>query len=161
MTAPASPAMRELIEAFVDARIDMPELFARAGQLLPPGADASEEILELLAEAELKLRLLAGRQAFLRRLSQFAAGETSYAELDLWCLSLAQTESLSPQAGPSADPEVTLLRSVLDWIDRWQEEASRPAPGELHEFVRILAQEADPLQCLERLEETLAGFGRN
>src|SRR3990167_11236174 len=84
MTFAGGEKLRALLQEFVDARLDVPELFARAGKLLPAGADTSEEILELLAEADLKLRLPAGRGAFVRRLEQFAAGQSSYTELDLW-----------------------------------------------------------------------------
>lgn len=157
MATAGSDEMRALLQAFVDARIDAPELFARAGKLLPAGSNPSEEILELLAEADLKLHLPAGRQPFVRRLEQFADGETSYTELDLWCFSLGQTEALADDA-LSADPEIVLLRTVVDWIERWEEEAERPAPAQLHKLARILAQEADPLRCLERLQEALARF---
>lgn len=161
MAGASSPKMRALLQEFVDARIDAPELLARAGELLPPGADASEEILELLAEADLKLRRPTGRQAFVRRLEQFADGEASYAELDLWCFSLGQTEQLADDTALSVDPEAGLLRAVMDWIEQWEDEAERPTPPELHEFARILAQEADPGRCLDRLEQALARFGRN
>lgn len=161
MAMARSPKMRALLQEFVEARIDAPELFARAGGLLPRGADASEEILELLAEADLKLSLPAGRQAFVRRLEQFADGEISYAELELWCFSLGQTESLADDAALSANPEVTLLRTVIEWIEEWEDEAERPALAELHEFARILAQEREPVQCLGQLEAALARFGRD
>lgn len=160
MAFAASPELRALLQEFVDARLDAPELFTRAGKLLPAGSDPAEEILELLAEADLKLRLLAGRAAFVRRLEQFAEGETSFTELDLWCFSLGQTEALADDAALSADPEVNLLRAVLDWIEPWEEEATRPAPAELHEFARILQREADPLRCLEQLEAAVARFGQ-
>lgn len=153
-------ALRELLQEFVDARVDAPELFARAGKLLPAGTDASEVILELLAEADLKLRLPAGRQAFVRRLEHWAEDEISYTELALWCFSLGQTEQLAHDAVP-ATPELTLLRAVVDWIEEWEDETARPAPATLHEFARILAQERDPVQCLGRLEEARARFGRN
>lgn len=148
-------ALRELLQEFVDARVDAPELFARAGKLLPAGTDASEVILELLAEADLKLRLPAGRQAFVRRLEQWAEDEISYTELALWCFSLGQTEQLADGAAP-ATPELTLLRAVVDWIEVWEDEAARPAPATLHQLAQILAREADPRVCLARLEEALA-----
>lgn len=160
MAFAASPELRALLQEFVDARLDAPELFARTGKLLPAGADATEEILELLAEADLKLRLPAGRGAFVRRLEQFAEGEASYTELDLWCFSLGQTEPLADDAALSADPEINLLRAVVDWIEEWEDEAVRPAPGELREFAQILNREADPLRCLEQLEEVVARFGQ-
>ena len=161
MAFAGSPALRALLQEFVDARIDAPELFARAGTLLPAGSDAAEEILELLAEADLKLRLPPGREAFVRRIEQFAAGEASYTELDLWCFSLGQTEPLADEAPLSPDPEVTLLRAVLDWIEEWEDEAARPAPGELRELAEILNREADPRRCLEQLEEAVERFGRD
>ena len=65
---------RALLQEFADARIDAPELFARAERLLPAGADTSEQVLELIDESEFKLRVPAGRQAFVRRIEQFAAG---------------------------------------------------------------------------------------
>ena len=159
MATAGSPKMRALLEEFVGARIDAPELFARAESLLPAGADASEEILELLAEADLKLRRPVSRQAFVRRLEQFAKGETSYTELDLWCFSLGQTEQLGGDAPDSANPEIVLLRAVMNWIEQWEDEARRPAPAQLQEFAQILAREAEPRQCLERLEEALTRLG--
>ena len=144
MTFAGGEKLRALLQGFVDARLDVPELFARAGKLLPAGADTSEEILELLAEADLKLRLPAGRGAFVRRLEQFAAGQSSYTELAL-----------------SVDPEINLLRAVVDWIEEWEDEQARPAPAELREFANILGREADPLRCLEQLEEAVARFGRD
>ena len=160
MASAGSQQMRAVLQDFVDARITAPELFARAGKLLPAGADASEEILELLAEADLRLRLPAGRQAFVRRLQQFASGETSYAELDLWCFSLGQTEALADDAAP-VTPELSLLRAVVDWIEEWEDEAVRPAPATLHELAQILAREPNPGTCLARLEEALARSGRD
>lgn len=153
-------ALRELLQEFVDARVDAPELLARAGKLLPAGTDASEVILELLAEVDLKLRLSAGRQAFVRRLEQWAEDEISYTELALWCFSLGQTQQLADDAAP-ATPELTLLRAVVDWIEEWEDEAARPAPATLHELAQILAREADPGECLARLEETLARSSRD
>lgn len=163
MKSPDDPApeLRAVLQEFVDARIDAPELFTRAGRLLPEGCDASEEILELLAEADLKLRLPPGREPFRRRLEQFAEGETSYTELDLWCFSLGQIAPLAPEAPPTVDPEILLLRAVRDWIEQWEEEPARPAPAELHELARILGQEADPLRCLDRMEEALERFRHN
>lgn len=155
-----SQRMRALLQEFVDARIDAPELFARAGQLLPASADPSEEILEQLAEGDLKLRLPAGRQAFVRRLEQAAEGETSFTELDLWCFALGQTGALSPEAPPSTDPEINLLQEVVDCIQAWDEESARPAPAELRTLAAILSREDDPQQCLARLEEARARFQR-
>ena len=54
-----------------------------------------------------------------------------------------------------------MLRAVVDWIAQWEDDEERPAPAELHEFARILAQENDPLLCLERLQEALARFEHN
>ena len=51
MATAGSPRLRALLQKFVDARIDAPELFARAGKLLPRGSDPSEEVLELLEQA--------------------------------------------------------------------------------------------------------------
>ncbi len=160
MASPASKVMRDLLQEFVDAQIDAPTLLARAGKLLPADADTSQEILELLAEGDLKLRLPEGRRAFVLRLEQFAEGEASYADLDLWCFSLGLTGGFEPDAIPGS-PELVLLRAVVDWIEQWEDEAERPAPAELHEFMRILAQESDPLRCLECLQEALARFERN
>ncbi len=160
METPASQEMRDLLQEFVDAQIDAPTLLARAGKLLPADADANQEILELLAEGNLKLRPPDGRRAFVLRLEQFAEGEVSYTDLDLWCFSLGLTGSFGPDAIPQ-NPELVLLRAVVDWIEKWEDEAERPAPAELHEFARILAQESDPLLCLERLQEALARFERN
>jgi len=160
MATPASQEMRDLLQEFVDAQIDAPTLLARAGKLLPTDADANQEILELLAEGDLKLRLPEGRRAFVLRLEQFAEGEASYTDLDLWCFSLGLTGGFEPDAIPH-DPELILLRAVVDWIAQWEDEAECPAPAELHEFARILAQESDPLLCLERLQEALARFEHN
>lgn len=160
METPPSQEMRDLLQEFVDAQIDAPTLLARAGKLLPADADANQEILELLAEGNLKLRPPDGRRAFVLRLEQFAEGEVSYTDLDLWCFSLGLTGSFGPDAIPQ-NPELVLLRAVVDWIEKWEDEAERPAPAELHEFARILAQESDPLLCLERLQEALARFERN
>ncbi len=160
MATPASQEMRDLLQKFVDAQIDAPTLLARARKLLPANADASQEILELLAAGDLKLRLPEGRRAFVLRLEQFAEGEASYTDLDLWCFSLGLTGGFEPDAIPQ-DPELVLLRAVVDWIEQWEDEAERPAPAELHEFARILAQESDPLRCLERLQEALARFEHN
>ncbi len=77
MATPASKEMRDLLQEFVDAQIDAPALLARAGKLLPADADTSQEILELLAQGDLKLRLPEGRRAFVLRLEQFAEGEAS------------------------------------------------------------------------------------
>jgi len=157
--AGGSEKLRALLQDFVDARLDAPELFARAGALLPPEGDPYEEILELLAEADLHLNLATGRQAFVRRLEQFAAGETSYTELDLWGFSLGQTEALSPDRAVSADPEINLLREVLNWIEQWEDEAVRPEPEQVQELAQILIREPDPGRCLAALEEALARFG--
>ena len=159
--AAVSGKMRALLQEFVDARVDVPELFARAEKLLPTGSDAGEEILELLAEAELRLALPAGRKAFVHRLQQFASGESSFTELALWSFSLGQTELLAPDAPTSADPEVNLLRTVVDWIDQWDDETVRPAAVEVHELAEILEQESDPGRCLARLEQALERFGRD
>ena len=149
---------RVLLEEFVDAHIDAPELLERVAALLPAGADPAEEVLNRLAEGEFKLRPPAGRLAFIRRLEQFAASESSYAELDLWCFSLWQTDAFAPEAAP-ADPETALLQNVLGWIQEWEEEDSRPEPATLHELAEILARENDPEHCLERLEEALDRSG--
>jgi len=157
--AGGSDELRALLQEFVDARLDAPELFARAGTLLPPEGDPYEEILELLAEADLHLTLAAGRQAFVRRLEQFAAGDTSYTELDLWGFSLGQTEAFSLDTAVSVDPEINLLREVVDWIEQWENEAVRPAPEQVGELAQILAREPDPGRCLAVLKEALARFG--
>ena len=158
--AAVTPRLRALLQDFVDARVDVPELFARAEKLLPAGADAGEEILELLAEADLRLKLPEGRKAFIHRLEQFAAGDSSFTELALWSFSLGQTEALNPEAPVSANPEVNLLRAVVEWIDEWEEEAARPQPTEVRELAEILGREADPRRCQEALEEAMERFGR-
>ncbi|HXE74821.1 MAG TPA: hypothetical protein VNN18_04170 [Candidatus Xenobia bacterium] len=147
---------RALLEEFVDARIDAPELLERVATLLPPGADPAEEVLTRLAEGEFKLRPPAGRLAFIRRLEQFAAGEASYAELDLWCFSLWQTEAFAPEAAP-IDAETALLQNVLGWIQDWEDEESRPEAATLRELGEILARENDPELCLEKMVEALEG----
>lgn len=153
--------MRTLLQEFVDARVDVPELFARAEKLLPRGADAGEEILELLAEANLRLKLPEGRKAFIHRLEQFAAGESSFTELALWSFSLGQTEALNPEAPVSANPEFNLQRAVVEWIDGWEAEAARPQPTEVHELAEILGRETDPRRCLAAMEEAMERFGRD
>ena len=147
---------RTLLEEFVDARIDAPELLERVATLLPAGADPAEEVLTRLAEGEFKLRPPAGRLAFIRRLEQFAAGESSYAELDLWCFSLWQTEAFAPEAAPT-DAETALLQNVLGWIQDWEDEESRPEAATLRELGEILARESDPEVCLEKMVEALEG----
>jgi hypothetical protein len=156
-----SQEMRALLQEFVDARLDAPDLFARAGAMLPPDSDPYEEVLELLAEAELKLGLPKDRRALIRRLGQFASGETSYTELDLWGFSLGQTEALSPDAPISSDAETALLQAAVAWIDEWEDEGVRPEPEEVGELVRILRRETDPGRCLAALEEAAARFRRD
>ncbi|MGH9861815.1 MAG: hypothetical protein ACRD35_00150 [Candidatus Acidiferrales bacterium] len=155
-----SPQLRALLQEFVDARLDVPDLLLRAEPLLPPGTDPGAGILEILADADLRLALPAGRQAFVRRLEQFAEGETSYTELGLWCFGLGQTEALSPEKPLTSNLETALLREVMDWIEQWDDEAVRPRPEEVRELAQILAREKDPKRCLESLEEALARFGR-
>ncbi|MFQ5695825.1 MAG: hypothetical protein ACE5HB_07545 [Terriglobia bacterium] len=152
--------LRELLQQFVDARLDAPQLFARAGKLLPPGADATEALLLFLAEANFRLRLPADRKPLIRRLEQLAQSETSYSELDLWCFCLEHTEALAPEAGPRADAELRLLREIVNWIEEWEDEAERPDPEEVGALARILAQERDPQRCLEQLAAALARLGR-
>ncbi len=154
------PKLRALLQEFVDARLDVPDLLARAQPLLPPGTDPGAGILEILADADLRLALPAGRLAFVRRLEQFADGETSYTELGLWCFGLGQTEALSPEAPLTTNPETALLREVMDWIEQWDDEAVRPRPEEVRELAQILAREKDPKRCLKSLEAALARFGR-
>lgn len=158
MALAPSPKLRALLQDFVDARVNVPDLFARSAEMLPAEVDATEEILELLAEADLKLRLPPGRQTFVRRLQQFAAGESSYAELGLWCFSLGQTEALSPDAPVSTDPEITLLRALVEWVEEWEDEAARPEPDDIRRMAQILVEETNPAACLERLEEVRAGW---
>jgi hypothetical protein len=159
--AAVSGKMRALLQEFVEARVDVPELFARAEKLLPKGSDAGEEILELLAEAELRLTLPATRKPFVHRLEQFASGESSFTELALWSFSLGQTELLAPDAPTSPNPEVNLLRTMVDWIDQWDDETVRPTAAQVQELAGILEREADPVRCLEQLEQALERFDRN
>ena len=147
-----------LLEEFVDARIDAPELLERAAKRLPAGADAADRILTGLAEGEWRLRPPAGRLAFIRRLEQFAADQSSFGELDLWCFALWQTGVFAPEA-EAADPETALLQEVLHWMQDWDEEEARPSPATLSELADILAKENDPAQCLERMEEALERSG--
>ncbi len=156
--AGVDPKLRALLTEFVEARLDAPDLFARAGALLPQDSDPYQEILELLAEAELRLPLATGRKAFIRRLEQFADGELSFTELDLWCFALGQTEALTPDSPVSADAETNLLREVVGWIEQWEDEAVRPEPEQVRELASILTREADPQRCLEALEEALDRF---
>jgi len=159
--AAVSGKMRALLQGFVDARVDVPELFARAEKLLPKGSDAGEEILELLAEAELRLTLTGGRKPFVHRLEQFASGESSFTELALWSFSLGQTSLLAPDAPTSPNPEVNLLRTLVEWIDQWDDEAVRPTAAQVQELAGILQRESDPARCRAQLEQALERFGSN
>ena len=159
--AAAGGKMRALLQEFVEARVDVPELFARAEKLLPKGSDAGEEVLELLAEAELRLKLTGGRKTFVHRLEQFASGESSFTELALWSFALGQTDLLAPDAITSSDPEVNLLRTLVDWIDQWDDEAVRPTAAQVQKLAGILQRESDPTHCLEKLEEALERFSGN
>ncbi len=143
-----------LLQEFVEARIDVAELFARAQALLPAGSDPSVEILAWLAESYELLRLPSSRAPLVHRLRQFAQQEINWTELDLWCFALEHTEALSHER-PPAEPELVLLREVLSWIDTWEEVAARPAPEVLSKLADILAKEPNPTRCLERLEEML------
>lgn len=153
--------LRALLQEFVDARLDAPYLFARASALLPPERDPYEIVLELLAQEDMKLTLPKDRRALIRRLEQFASGETSYTELDLWAFSLGQTEPLSPEAPISPDAQIALMQEVVSWIDEWEDEAARPELEEVGELVAILKREAHPGRCLEALEEAAARFRRD
>jgi len=157
MAFAGSSDWRALLQEFADARLDAAQLFARAEKLLPAGSDTSEHVLELLAEGDLKLRPPEGRAAFVQRLEQFAGGESSYAELDLWCFTLWQTGVYAPDAPASADPETALLQTVLGWIAEWEDEEVRPDAAAVAELARILESEPDPAACLERLEEHRGG----
>ena len=159
--AAAGGKMRALLQEFVEARVDVPELFARAEKLLPRGSDAGEVVLELLAEAALRLRLTGGRQPFVQRLEQFASRESSFTELALWSFALGQTDLLAPDALTSPNPEVNLLRALVEWIDQWDDEAVRPTAAQVRELAGILEREADPAHCLEKLGEALERFSGN
>lgn len=161
MARPPSPQLRALLQDFVEARVDASELFERAGKLLPPGTDACEKVLEVLAEGDLKLTLAAGRPVFVRRLEQFARGDTSFTELSLWCFSLGQTPAFAEDAGPTTDAEVTLQREVLDWIEQGEDEEAPLEPEEAQTVARLLTAEPDPLRCREALAAARVRFGRN
>lgn len=165
--APGSPGnfddnqtLRELLQQFVEARIDAPLLFARAGDQLPAGCDATEEILRLLAKSELELELPKGRGPLVRRFQQVASGETSYTELDLWFFTLTQIKEVSSDT-PSERPETELLRVIVQWSQRWDDETRRPSNDLFDEFVEVLRKESDPEECRRRLEKILPRSGRD
>ena len=147
--------LRELLQKFVEARIDAPMLFARAGEMFPPGADATEQLLQLLAESEIVLSLPQDRSALARRIEQVAGGETSYTELDLWFFILTQIKEIDSDA-PSEDSETELLRTIVAWSQEWDDEQRRPSCDTFREFAAVLRQAPDPSDCLQQLEEVLA-----
>lgn len=149
-----APDLPSLLQEFVEARIGVAELFRRAEALLPPGSDASAEILTWLAESDQMLRLPPGREPLAQRLREFSAGEIAWEELDLWAFALEHTQALSPDR-ISETPEVDLLREVLAWIEEWQESEERPPTARLAQVAEILLSEKDPARCLERLEQLL------
>lgn len=153
MPEPAA-SLASLLQEFVDARISAAELFARAETLLPPGSDASAEILTWLAESDQMLRLPPDRQALAQRLREFARQEIAWEELDLWAFALEHTEALSPDA-VSDPPEVALLRAVLGWLEDWEDAQARPPAARLEQLAHILLTEKDPARCLARLEDAL------
>ncbi len=147
--------LRELLQQFVDARIDAPLLFGRAGDLLPPGTDATEQILTRLTESEFELRLPEGRGPLVKRFNQIASGETSYTELDLWFFTLTQIKEVDSDT-PSPDPETELLRTIIQWSQEWDDELQRPTEDMFKEFVEILRSQSSPATCLDQIEEVLA-----
>ena len=152
------PDLPSLLQEFVEARIGVAELLRRAQALLPPGSDASAEILTWLAESDQMLRLPPGREPLAQRLREFSAGEIAWEELDLWAFALEHTQALSPDpayVGGGETPEIDLLRAVLAWIEEWQESEERPAAARLAQVADILLSEKDPARCLERLEQVL------
>ncbi len=151
--------LRELLQQFVEARIDAPLLFARAGDQLPTGCDATEEVLRLLAASELELELPKGRGPLVRRIQQVASGETSYTELDLWFFTLTQIKAINSHT-PAEKPETELLRAIVQWGQGWDDETRRPSNDRFKEFVEVLRKESDPKKCLLQLEEILARGGR-
>lgn len=150
----STPALTPLLQEFVDARIGPAELLRRAQALLPPGSDASGEILTWLAESDQMLRLPPDRKALAQRLGEFAREKISWEELDLWAFAVEHTEALSPDH-VSGIPEVELLRELLDWIEEWQEADARPGGERLDHMATILLAETDPARCLARLEQVL------
>jgi len=74
---------------------------------------------------------------------------------------LGQTALLAPDAPSSPDPEVNLLRTVVGWIDQWDDEAVRPTTAQVQKLAGILQRESDPARCLAKLEEALERFGSN
>lgn len=146
-------ALRDVLQAFVDARVDAPQLLARAQALLGKEADATNEILLLLAEGNLRLRLPTNRQALARRFEQAGSGETSYTELDLWLFAIGQTRDLAADA--SANPEVELVREIAGWSQTWEKESERPSTGQFRALAQALRDEQDAARCLQQMEELL------
>jgi hypothetical protein len=157
MRPTAGKEWRALLQDFAEARLGPAELFTRAGRLLPAGADASQQLLELLAESEFELQPPASREPFIRRIEEFASGAISYDELDLWTFVLWQTEVLSPYAPPASDSELALFQAVLAYISAWEDEELRPDGAGYAEFVRLLQDEPDPRRCAQRLEARFGG----
>lgn len=149
-----APDLPSLLQEFVEARIGVAELFRRAEALLPPGSDASAEILTWLAESDQMLRLPPGREPLAQRLREFSAGEIAWEELDLWAFALEHTQALSLDA-VTGTPETELLREVLGWIEEWQGAEARPTAARLGQMANLLLSEKDPARCLERLEQVL------
>jgi hypothetical protein len=149
-----APDLPSLLQEFVEARIGVAELFRRAEALLPPGSDASAEILTWLAESDQMLRLPPGREPLAQRLREFSAGEIAWEELDLWAFALEHTQALSLDA-VTGTPETELLREVLGWIEEWQEAEARPTAARLGQMANLVLSEKDPARCLERLEQVL------
>lgn len=152
--------LRELLQQFVEARIDAPLLFARADDNLPVGCNATEEVLRLLAKSELELELPKGRGPLLRRIQQVASGETAYTELDLWFFTLTQIKAINSHT-PAEKPETELLRVIVQWSQGWDDETRRPSNDLFEEFVEVLRKESDPVECQRQLEEILARDDRD
>ena len=145
-----------IVQRFVNGWIDAPELFAETQTLLGPGTDAAEIILAELAQGAVHLQLPPGRATLIQRFEQYANGEVSYSELELWFFALAQVEEIATQS-PSDDPEVELLRKVVEWGQLWEDEKGRPVERQFFGLAAILREYVDPIACLETLETALSG----
>ena len=144
-----------IVQRFVNAEIDAPEMLDKAQKLLGPGVDVTEKLLAGLAEGGVPLQLPPPRRSLSKRFAQFANGEIAYTELDLWLFTVAQIGQISAQ-GRAEDPEIELLRAVVEWSQPWDDEAKRPGNKLFLGMSSILKNIADPAECLATLEAALA-----
>ncbi len=147
-----------IMQRFVNAEIDAPVLFDQAQNLLGAEADAIEFLLTTLVEGGVALQPPQGRKALIRRLEQVAKGETSYTELDLWFFTLGQIEAIAGQTRAD-DPDVELLRTVVEWSQLWDDENERPSSLQFQQLADILTHAPNPKGCRSAMEQALSGEG--